>query len=234
MSATDPDADATETTGTDTGVDRDLVSPSQRFDARVQRRSGAVLRKRLISQELESLASALRTFAEDGSIEEAAACVVKARRRFILGTGKSFAFARLLASDLGASLSQVVQIDGTLTPAIDILTEVRDTDVLVVFSFRRYRRETADIGRAFVRAGGSLVLITDSPDGPLADVAEVTVVVPTQSASYADSPTAVASATHLLAALTTASAKGARRRLQERDRVASELGLYTDPDQESR
>ena len=216
------------------GGDRDLVSPTQRFDARVQRRSGAVLRRRLIEQELESLSAALDSLAEDGSIERASARIVGARRRFILGTGKSFGFAHLLAADLGASLSQVTQIDGTLTPAIDILTEVRDTDVLVVFSLRRYRRETVGIGRAFVQAGGSLVLITDSEEGPLTDLAEVTVVVPTESASYADSPTAVASAAHLLAALTTASAKGARRRLHERDRVSAELGLYLDPDQEPR
>ncbi|ANY09451.1 MurR/RpiR family transcriptional regulator [Pseudonocardia sp. HH130630-07] len=213
-------------------VDRALVSPSQRFDARVQRRSGSVLRRRLVEQELASLTTALHSLTEDGSIERAAGCVVGARRRFVLGTGKSFAFARLLTGDLGASLSQVVQIDGTLTPALDILTDVRDSDVLVAFSLRRYRRETVEIGRAFAAAGGALVLVTDAADAPLTDVATVSLVVPTESASYSDSPTAVASATHLLAALTTASAKGARRRLQERDRMSARLGLYLDPEQE--
>ncbi|MBP2367597.1 MurR/RpiR family transcriptional regulator [Pseudonocardia parietis] len=215
------------------GADRDLVSPSQRFDARMQRRSGSVLRRRLVEQELASLQAVLERFTEDGSIERAAAHVVGARRRFILGTGKSFAFARLLAGDLGAALSQVTQIDGSLAPAVDVLTEVRDTDVLVAYSFRRYRKDTVEISRAFVQAGGSLVLITDSADGPLTDVAAEVVVVPTESASWSDSPTAVASATHILSALTTASAKGARRRLQERDRVSAELGLHIDPAEES-
>jgi hypothetical protein len=36
----------------------------------------------------------------------------------------------------------------------------------------------------------------------------------------------VASVLHVLATLTTASSKGARRRLLERDRLNTELGLY--------
>lgn len=209
-------------------ANRDLTSPRQRFDARVQRRSAAVLQQRVAEQEIRSLDAAMEAIGRDGSVERAAALVVGARRRFILGAGKSFGYACLLAADLGASLSNVTTIDGRIVQAIDVLTEVRSSDVLVVFSLRRYRRESIEVARQFAAAGGALVVVTDAEDAPLAAVADAMIVVPTESASYSDSPTAVAAVAHVLATLTTASAKGAQRRLGERDRFSRSLGIYLD------
>jgi hypothetical protein len=55
-------------------------------------------------------------------------------------------------------------------------------------------------------------------------------VVGTDSASYADSPTAVAAVVHILATLAAASAKGARRRLARRDVLTARLGVYAEAD----
>lgn len=212
----------------DASADRDLHSPRQRFDARVQRRSGAVLQRRVVDQEVSSLDTAMHALLRDGSAEKAAALVVGARRRFVLGSGKSFAYACLLAADLSAALANVTTIDGRIVQAIDVLTEVRSSDVLVVFSLRRYHRESVEVARQFISRGGTLVVITDSPQAPLAAVGHAVIVVRTESASYSDSPTAVAAVAHVLATLTTASAKGAQRRLGERDRYARALGTYLD------
>ena len=126
-------------------------------------------------------------------------------------------------------------IDGRALSPLTVLTDVRSSDVLIAFSMRRYREETVRFGRLFHEAGGQLVVITDSDQAPLAEVATAVIRVHTGSASYADSPTAVAAVCHLLSALTTASAKGARRRLAGRDRYAAELGLHhPEPDKESR
>ena len=151
---------------------------------------------------------------------------VAARRRFIIGSAKSFSYASLLAFDLGVGLSQVTLIDGTVVRGVDVLADVRSNDLMVAFSFRRYRRDTVEIARRFVDAGGELVAVTDFEDAPLAKIADQCIYVATGSASYVDSPTVVASVLHVLATLTTASAKGARRRLVERDRLNTELGLY--------
>lgn len=215
----------------DGGHDRNrlLVSPGQRFGARLDRRSAAgILQQRVVDQQTRSLREALDRVVADGSVERAAALVVAARRRFVAGAGKSLGHAQLLSADLSAGLSHVLLLDGTTVRPLDVLAEVRSTDVLVAYSLRRYRRETVELARSFAGAGGSLIAITDAADAPLARWAEVTVAVPTDSASYADSPTPVAAVSHLLATLTTASAKGARRRLAERDRLSHELGLYTE------
>ncbi|PSK88919.1 DNA-binding MurR/RpiR family transcriptional regulator [Murinocardiopsis flavida] len=224
MSGDDPRSDAER----GHAENRRLASPGDRFGARLQRRSSAAaLQAQLVEQETRNLAEALDRVVADGSVAQAAATVIAARRRFITGSGKSFAYASLLATDLSAGLSQVTLVDGAVVRPLDILSEVRETDVLVAVSLRRYRRETVVMADRFRAAGGTVVGVTDADGAPLAAIADEVIVVPTDSASYADSPTAVAAVLHLLATLTTASAKGARRRLAERDRLSRELGIYT-------
>ena len=74
------------------------------------------------------------------------------------------------------------------------------------------------------------ILVTDTDDAPLTAVATTSIVIGTDSASYANSPTPVVLALHLLATLTIASSKGAGRRLHLRDDLAAELGLYVEHD----
>jgi DNA-binding MurR/RpiR family transcriptional regulator len=212
-----------------TGPDhlRELDSPDERFAERLSVRTSAeALQRRLITQESTHLGTTLAQVAATGVLPRAAALVVAARRRYVTGTGKSLAYATLLADDLAVGLSHVTVIDDANVPALDVLAEVTASDVLVAYSFRRYRRETLARARTFVAAGGVLVAITDDPEAPLAALAAETVVVDTDSASYADSPAAVVAVSHIIATLAAASAKGARRRIATRDRLGRELGLY--------
>lgn len=213
---------------------RGLASPEQRLGARLARRSSAeVLQARLIEQERANLDEAFVHLTEDGSLIAAAGIIVAARRRFITGLGKSAGYATLMAADLKASLSKVTLIDGAAVRPLDVLAEVSETDVLIAYSFRRYRSSTLDVIAEFANAGGAVVLITDAEDNPVASSANALVVVPTASESYADSATAVAAASLILSTLVTASAKGAARRMEARSAIAERLGLYHTPPQEA-
>ncbi|MDI6097099.1 SIS domain-containing protein [Actinoplanes sp. NEAU-A12] len=203
-------------------------TPSERFDRNVQRRSAQVLKQRVLEQQRAEFDKALAWAAEHDAIERAAALIVSARRRYLLGYGKSLAYASMLATDLSAGLSGVHLVgDGSLR-ALDVLSDIRQDDLLVAVSMSRYRRETVDVAAAYARHGGDLVLITDADDAPLVAAATTSIVIGADSASYANSPTPVVLALHLLATLTIASSKGAGRRLRDRDALAAGLGLYTD------
>lgn len=200
-------------------------SPGDRFAQRLAGRPSAEgLARRLVGQETTHLSAALDVVLAAGTLPRAASLVVAARRRFVVGTAKSAAYASMLAADLSVGLSHVHLLEPA--GALDVLPEVGASDVLVAFSFRRYRRETVELAREFAAAGGVLVAVTDDESAPLAADAAATVVVDTRSASFADSPTAVVAVAHVLATLAAASAKGARRRIAVRDRLAAELGLY--------
>ena len=120
---------------------------------------------------------------------------------------------------------------------LDLLSDVRDSDVMIAVSLRPYRRYTVDAAVPFVRAGGALIVLTDAPDAPLVRYAQESVVLRgagERSATAARlhpetplaSPVAVAMVIDVLTALSSASAKGAGRRLAERERLAEELRLY--------
>lgn len=204
----------------------DPDSPHERYDARLQRRSSVALKARILQAERSSLDETVSKLSADVSIERAAALIVKSRRRFIYGAAKSFGYAALMANDMESSLTHVHLIDGTVHSVLDLLSDVRASDVLVVFSLRRYRREVVQIATKFKEAGGVLIVITDSADAPLAHVADEFVVIDTHSESYTDSSLGIVLALHLLSALTAASSKGAGRRLHERDKLSAELNLY--------
>lgn len=211
----------------ETEHDRSLDSPRDRFNARFRKNvSAEIIQRRVIESETRSLAETLEELEDSGDVPRGAALILGARRRFILGEGKSAAYAQLLTADLGATLSNVFLIDGKSLDELAVLSDVRPTDILVVFSMRRYRRESVRIGQLFQEAGGQLIVITDDEAAPLADIATCRIKVRTGSASYADSPTAAAAVCHLLSTLTTASAKGARRRLALRDRISEQLDTY--------
>jgi DNA-binding MurR/RpiR family transcriptional regulator len=214
-----------------TAENRQLSSPDERFGARLQRRSTATtLLQQVVAQETANLTATLERLRADGSLEQAARRIVAAKRRFVTGGSKSWSYASLLATDLSASMANVILIDGTVVRAVDVLSDVRPGDVLVAFSLRRYARSTIAVAEEFAAAGGAVVGVTDNAGSAVARAADVAVVVSTDSASYADSPTPVAAVVHILATLAAASAKGARRRLARRDVLTARLGVYADGD----
>jgi DNA-binding MurR/RpiR family transcriptional regulator len=218
-------------TAEERAVNRQLSTPDERYGARLQRPSTATaLLQQVVAQETANLAATLDRLQADGSLEQAARRIVAAKRRFVTGGSKSWSYASLLATDLSASMANVMLIDGTVVRAVDVLSDVRPGDVLVAFSLRRYARSTIAVAEEFAAAGGTVVGVTDDADSAVARAAEVAVVVSTDSASYADSPTAVAAAVHILATLAAASAKGARRRLARRDVLTARLGVYAEGD----
>lgn len=214
-----------------------------RPDVRRAPRSARILKSRLVEANRQEFDAGLAWAIDDPMVEAAAARITGARRRFVLGAATSFTYASLLAAKLSNSLAQVTLVDGTIVRPLDILSDVRASDVMIVISLSRYRGYTIDTALPFADAGGSLVVITDSADNPLVrHASEAIVIGPVTVAGLARvsddlsmhpetpavSPAVVAMVIDLLGTLSSASAKGANRRFAERQRLASELGLYRD------
>ncbi len=200
-------------------------------------RSSTLLKARLLQTHQAEFAAGIDWARADPSLEAAATVITAARRRFVLGAATSFTYASLLAAKMSAALAKVTLIDGTIVRPLEILSDVQSSDVMIAISLRPYRRYTVEAAVPFVKAGGSLVVITDSPAAPLTKWADESVVMgplPDHSDAAsrlhpetpAASPVVVALVIDILTALSSASAKGAGRRLGERERLANELGLY--------
>ncbi len=205
----------------------------------VRPRSSTLLKTKLLDAHRAEFAAGITWAAGDPSLEAAAAIITAARRRFVLGAATSFNYASLLAAKMSAALAKVTLIDGTIVRPLEILSDVHSSDVMIAISLRPYRKYTLEAALPFVQAGGSLVVITDSDDAPLTSWATESVVIaevcePSDVSGRLHpetplaSPVVVALVIDILTALSSASAKGAVRRLAERERLATELGLYLD------
>lgn len=190
-------------------LDGELRSPAARFEARLNPAARAGLLPRMTVLESDNVATTLSELDDSGA-------------------QRSHAFAYLLASDLSAVLGQVAVVGGPAAHEVEALIDAGPQDVLVAFALRRYHVGTLRLAEAFAASGATVVAVTDDPAGPLAAHADVCLTAATASASYADSPTAVAAVAHALATLTAARSKASARRLSRREQAVRLLSPYTE------
>lgn len=195
--------------------------------SRPARKSASLLKSRLLQSEQVVLETALAAFREDAAFERASAHIARSRRRLILGRGSSQSYAIVFAAALKESLSQVLLVSPPGLDHLDVLADVRNTDVLFAICMRPYRRDTVEISKLYVAAGGTLLLITDSADSPLSAFASEQIIVPVSEHELETPNLGVLLAVQVLAQLASASSKGAIRRTQERERVSELLEIHT-------
>ncbi|MEC3998249.1 SIS domain-containing protein [Actinacidiphila sp. DG2A-62] len=209
-------------------LDGELRSPAARFEARLNPAARAGLLPRMTVLESDNVATTLSELDDSGALAAAADALLAARRRWVTGAQRSHAFAYLLASDLSAVLGQVAVVGGPAAHEVEALIDAGPQDVLVAFALRRYHVGTLRLAEAFSASGATVVAVTDDPAGPLAAHADVCLTAATASASYADSPTAVAAVAHALATLTAARSKASARRLSRREQAVRLLSPYSE------
>ena len=94
--------------------------------------------------------------------------------------------------------------DGAGGRGIDALRRIGPGDVLFVVSVLPYTRLTVEAAAHARDKGATIVALTDSPHSPLADLADETVLVRTETPSFFHSMTPAFAAVECLAALMTA------------------------------
>jgi DNA-binding MurR/RpiR family transcriptional regulator len=87
-------------------------------------------------------------------------------------------FSRVLADYLAGLLREfrpgVTPVSPTASERATAIADVARRDVVVVFDFRRYERDTLELARAVREAGARIVLFTDPWLSPVAEIADAT------------------------------------------------------------
>ncbi len=141
----------------------------------------------LAADMLATLGAQTAKLAEPASLDalaEAARQIAAAGRIYCLGLRSSHAVAWHLRYILSMIGEKAVLLDGVGGTGGDGIGHAGATDVLVAASVRPYTRQTVELARYAAGRGVPVIAITDSPVAPLAQVAGLTVVVPTDSPSF--------------------------------------------------
>lgn len=152
-----------------------------------------------IRRDIENLQAALTSVTSD-AVEQAARAIFDARRTVVAASGSFAAVGQVLAH-LSAVMGLPVALEtrgGVSTVATCAALETGDC--LVAISFWRQMRDVSRAARDARARGAKVVAITDSVFSPLAEIADTTLIVPTESASFFQSLTAPLSVVYALLA----------------------------------
>lgn len=99
-------------------------------------------------------------------------------------------FSRFLAGNLARNLSLlrvgVTAFDGATADLVDMAVDMGRTHMLIVFDYRRYQDDVVAFAMMAKERGATIVLFTDIWRSPIAEIADVTLVAPTETASPYD------------------------------------------------
>ena len=123
----------------------------------------------------------------DDDLNKSASLLARSSRVFIFGHKQSSAMANILRYGL-CLLRHNVQVLGQYEHGLAIaLGQLRQNDLVVIFSSAPYSNLTIDIAVAVKKQSCKLLVITDSSLSPLNDHANVSIIVPTGGQYYTNS-----------------------------------------------
>jgi DNA-binding MurR/RpiR family transcriptional regulator len=143
--------------------------------------------KALAAEMLKSIGAQIERLAAPDRLDDlvaAARALASARRIFCLGLRSSHSVAWHLHYVLSLVGERSTHIDGIAATGADVLARAAGRDVLLVASVLPYTRMTVELAEYAVERGLRVVAITDSEVAPLAQIAQHSVIVPTDSPSF--------------------------------------------------
>jgi len=157
----------------------------------------------------------------DRDVKEAVALLADVRRRvMILGGRVSAMLARYLAGQLHLLRPGVGLVDSERSAPAQQLIDMRKTDVLVVFDYRRYQPDTIDSARVAASRGCDVVLFTDPWLSPASAFARQVLVTSVETVGPFDSLVgAMAVVEALIAAVLRELGPRAEARMQSLERL---------------
>jgi DNA-binding MurR/RpiR family transcriptional regulator len=131
-----------------------------------------------------------------------AKAVVKARAVYVMGFGLSSHVAALLVLGLQpfcANVTTVVDFGGTEVAAGRLMGTGPD-DVLIAITFPRYAKDVVNLSRYARDRGAKIFALTDSAASPIAPLADITLIAPSDHPTLSSSMTAAVAVVETLVA----------------------------------
>lgn len=194
-----------------------LSSPLARYRDEPKRDSAVDDALEISTHNLQATARLL----SDRDVKEAVQLLADVRRRvMILGGRVSATLARYMAGQLHLLRPGVGLVDSERSAPAQQLIDMRKTDVLVVFDYRRYQPDTIDSARVAASRGCDVILFTDPWLSPASAFARQVLVTSVDTVGPFDSLVgAIAVVEALIAAVLRQLGPRAEARMQSLERL---------------
>ncbi|CCL95873.1 MurR/RpiR family transcriptional regulator [Clostridioides difficile] len=145
----------------------------------------AILNK-VLKSDIDNIRSTLEEI-DERAFKEASNKLLKARKIYILGMRSSFVVAQYLGFYLDIILDNVHIIRMDMGDAFEQIVRINEEDVIVAISFPRYSKKSYQIVNYAKEKGAHVISLTDSLFAPVASLADNTLLVKSNMASFVDS-----------------------------------------------
>lgn len=145
----------------------------------------AILNK-VLKSDIDNIRSTLEEI-DERAFKEASNKLLKARKIYILGMRSSFVVAQYLGFYLDIILDNVHIIRMDMGDAFEQIVRINEEDVIVAISFPRYSKKSYQIVDYAKEKGAHVISLTDSLFAPVASLADNTLLVKSNMASFVDS-----------------------------------------------
>lgn len=197
-----------------------LSSPLERYRGDPTRESAVKTALDVSKHNLEATLALL----SDRDLDEAISLLADVRRRvLVLGGRVSAPLARYLAGQLHLLRPGIDLVDTERSAPAQQLIDMRKTDVLVVFDYRRYQTDTIESARLAAARGCDVVLFTDQWLSPASAFSRQVLVTSVETVGPFDSLVgAMAVVEALVAAVLAKLGAKAEARMQNLERLRAE------------
>ncbi|MCI4279002.1 MurR/RpiR family transcriptional regulator [Clostridioides difficile] len=145
----------------------------------------AILNK-VLKSDIDNIRSTLEEI-DERAFKEASNKLLRARKIYILGMRSSFVVAQYLGFYLDIILDNVHIIRMDMGDAFEQIVRINEEDVIVAISFPRYSKKSCQIVNYAKEKGAHVISLTDSLFAPVASLADNTLLVKSNMASFVDS-----------------------------------------------
>ncbi|NMS91702.1 MurR/RpiR family transcriptional regulator [Clostridioides difficile] len=145
----------------------------------------AILNK-VLKSDIDNIRSTLEEI-DEKAFKEASNKLLRARKIYILGMRSSFVVAQYLGFYLDIILDNVHIIRMDMGDAFEQIVRINEEDVIVAISFPRYSKKSYQIVDYAKEKGAHVISLTDSLFAPVASLADNTLLVKSNMASFVDS-----------------------------------------------
>jgi DNA-binding MurR/RpiR family transcriptional regulator len=170
-------------------VQAELAAQLRPAAERIREPSGSDLAARHVNLEITNVQTSVRAVGAAALETVAERLSAVGSRVFVLSGDASRGVAMQFVSDLGALRDGVALIDGNPIAVKRQIALLRADDVLVSLDLRRYEKWVVESARTAAAAGVWSVALTDSVLSPLAQVADLTIVLAAGGSGPFDSHT---------------------------------------------
>lgn len=165
---------------------KNKLTTVQRVEMAKEYNDDSVILNKVLKSDIDNIRTTLEEI-DENAFEESSKQLLKAKKIYILGMRTSFAIAQYLGFYLNIILDNVQIIRMDMGDAFEQVVRVGEGDVVLAISFPRYSKKSYQIVKYAKEKGAHIISLTDSLFAPVASLADNTLLVKSNMASFVDS-----------------------------------------------